>query len=151
LPVTAELGLMLLSVLVAAGGILAARRMYVNDPAIPSRLAARWPGIHSLLFNKYYVDELYASTAIRGTMSGARGLWGFDRLIVDGAVNGSGVVTRIGAWFSHMADKHVVDGAVNSSAGRRARAARSRGVSNGSVQNYALLMLVGVFVFLTVL
>jgi NADH-quinone oxidoreductase subunit L len=147
----AELGLMFLSVLVAAGGIFIARHMYVKEPAIPSRLAARWPGVHSLLFNKYYVDELYDSTAVRGTVSGARGLWGFDRLIVDGAVNGSGVLTRISAWFSHMADKYLVDGAVNLlgwTAGEGSLFVRR--LQTGLVQNYALLMLVGVFVFLTV-
>jgi NADH-quinone oxidoreductase subunit L len=148
--VAGELGLMLLSVLVAAGGILVARHMYVNNPAIPARLAARWPGVHALLFNKYYVDELYDATAIRGTLSGARGLFGFDRVVVDGAVNGSGALTHITSWFSHMADKYLVDGAVNLvgwTAGEGSLFFRR--LQTGLVQNYAFLMLVGVFLFLT--
>jgi NADH-quinone oxidoreductase subunit L len=146
-----ELALMLLSVLVAAGGILFARHLYVNNPAVPARLAARWPGAHALLFNKYYVDELYDATVIRGTTSSARRLWGFDRVVVDGGVNGSGLVTRLAAWFSHMADKYVVDGAVNLvgwSAGEGSLFVRR--LQTGLVQNYALLMVVGVFLFLTI-
>jgi NADH-quinone oxidoreductase subunit L len=148
--VAGELGLMLLSVLVAAGGILGARHLYVTNPAIPARLAEQWPGVHALLFNKYYVDELYDATAIRGTLSGARGLFGFDRVVVDGAVNGSGALTRISAWFSHMADKYIVDGAVNLvgwTAGEGSLFLRR--LQTGLVQNYAFLMLVGVFLFLT--
>ena len=148
---TAELGLMLLSVLVGVGGILVARHMYVRNSGIPDRLADRWPGLHALLFNKYYVDELYDATAIRGTMSSARGLWAVDRTVVDGAVNGSGVLTRLSAWVSHMADKYVVDGTVNFvgwSAGEGSLFLRR--LQTGLVQNYALLMLVGVFLFLTV-
>jgi NADH-quinone oxidoreductase subunit L len=146
-----ELGLMLFSVLVAAGGIAYARHLYVSNPEIPARLAARWPGAHALLFHKYYVDELYDATVIRGTTSSARGLWGFDRIVVDGAVDGSGLVTRLTSWFSHMADKYVVDGAVNLvgwSAGEGSLFVRR--LQTGLVQNYALLILVGVFLFLTI-
>ncbi len=146
-----ELGLMLVSVLVAAAGILAARHVYVTRPAIPARVAERWPGVHALLFNKYYVDELYDATVIRGTTSSARGLWGFDRVVVDGGVNGSGALTRLTSWVSHMADKYLVDGAVNAvgwSAGEGSLFLRR--LQTGLIQNYALLMVLGVFLFLTV-
>jgi NADH-quinone oxidoreductase subunit L len=147
---TAELGLMLFSVLIGAAGIFAARHMYVTSPAMSARLAAQWPGVHALLFNKYYVDELYDATAIRGTLAAARGLFGFDRVVVDGAVNGSGALTRISAWFSHMADKYVVDGAVNLVGWTTGEGSLFlRRLQTGLVQNYAFLMLVGVFLFLT--
>jgi NADH-quinone oxidoreductase subunit L len=148
---SAELGLMALSVLIAAGGILMAVRFYVNNPEVPRRLAARWPGAYALLFNKYYVDELYNATVIRGTVEGGRGLWTFDGKVVDGAVNGSGWLTRISAWASHMVDKYVVDGLVNLvgwTAGEGSFLLRR--IQTGLVQNYALLMLLGVFAFLTV-
>jgi NADH-quinone oxidoreductase subunit L len=146
-----ELGLMLLSVLIAVAGILTARHFYLRRPHLPADLAARWPGVHALLFNKYYVDELYNGTIIRGTIEGGRGLFVFDRRVVDGAVNGSGWLTQIGAWVSHMTDKHVVDGFVNLvgwTAGEGSYLLRR--VQTGLVQNYALLMLIGVFGFLTV-
>jgi NADH-quinone oxidoreductase subunit L len=148
---TAELGLMALSVLIAIAGILTARHFYLTRPEIPKQLAARWPGVHALLFNKYYVDELYDATAIRGTLSSGRGLWGFDKTVVDGGVNGSAALTRISAWFSHMIDKYVVDGLVNFvgwGAGEGSLFARR--LQTGLVQNYALLMVAGVFAFLTI-
>ena len=145
-----ELGLMVLSVLIAVAGVLAARRFYFTHPELPDRLAARWRGAHALLFNKYYVDELYDATAIKGTVAGGRGLWTFDRVVIDGAVDGSGWLTRVSAWGSHMFDKHVVDGLVNL-VGWIAEEGSFfvRRLQTGLVQNYALLMVVGVFAFLT--
>jgi NADH-quinone oxidoreductase subunit L len=151
LPRVAEIALMLLSVVIAVAGILTARHFYLTRPELSRQATARWPGIHALLFHKYYVDELYNGTIVRGTLMGARDLWTFDRRVVDGAVDGSGALTRIGAWFSHMADKYVVDGFVNL-VGWTARGGshRLRRLQTGLVQNYALLMLLGVFGFLTV-
>ncbi len=148
---TAEIGLMIFSVLVAAAGISVARHFYLARPEIPNRLMARFRGVHTLLFNKYYVDELYNATAIDGTLSSGRGLWTFDRNVVDGAVNGSGWLTRLSAWASHMIDKHVVDGLVNLVGWTAGQASFFvRRVQTGLVQNYALLMLFGVFAFLTI-
>jgi NADH-quinone oxidoreductase subunit L len=148
---TAELGLMLLSVIVAGGGILLARHLYLTTPDIPGRLADRWRGLYTLLLNKYYVDELYEATVVRGTSRSAHGLWLFDARVVDGAVNAWGSATQIAAWFSHMIDKYVVDGLVNFVAWTVGEGSYSlRRLQTGLVQNYALMMLVGVFVFLTV-
>jgi NADH-quinone oxidoreductase subunit L len=142
---------MFLSVLIAAAGILTARQFYVRNPEIPARLAGRWRGAHSLLYNKYFVDELYDATAIRGTFAAARGLFTFDRRVVDGAVNGSAWLTQIASWLSHMSDKYVVDGAVNLVAWTAGRGSfLVRRIQTGLVQNYALLMVVGIFAFLTV-
>ena len=147
----AEIGLMALSVLIAAAGILTALHFYLARPEIPRRLAARWPGVHALLFNKYYVDELYNGSVVRGTLGSGRRLFTFDRRVVDGAVNGSGSLTQIGAWISHMTDKHVVDGLVNFVGwGAGEGSYLLRRVQTGLVQNYALLMVFGVFVFVSV-
>jgi NADH-quinone oxidoreductase subunit L len=146
-----ELGLMVFSLVVAILGIMLARRFYVTNPEISQRLADRWPGAHRLLFNKYYVDELYNATVISGTFTSGRGLWGFDRAVVDGAVNGTGWATIIGAWFSGLTDRTVVDGLVNL-VGRTCEEGSYwfRRVQTGLVQNYALLMLFGVFVFVSI-
>ena len=104
---------MLVSVIVAAAGILAARHIYESRAGLAESLAARWRGLHRLLLNKYYVDEIYDATVVRATASGARGLWMFDARVVDGIVNAWGWLTQIAAWISHMFDKYVVDGLVN--------------------------------------
>ncbi|HSC27012.1 MAG TPA: NADH-quinone oxidoreductase subunit L [Vicinamibacterales bacterium] len=151
LPAWAERGLMLLSVLVAAAGILVARHFYVTRRDVPARLAQRWRGAHALLLNKYYVDELYDRTVVRGTTTSARGLWTFDRRVIDGGVDASGWLTQIAAWVSHMIDKYVVDGLVNLVGWTAAEGSYTlRRLQTGLVQNYALLMLAGVFVFLTI-
>jgi NADH-quinone oxidoreductase subunit L len=147
----AEIGLMAFSVLIAVAGILLARQFYLTRPEVPATLAARWPRLHALLWNKYYVDEIYDATAVRGTLGSGRGLFGFDRTVVDGGVNGSAALTRLGAWASHMFDKYVVDGLVNLvgwTAGEGSFVTRR--LQSGLLQNYALLTVAGIFVFLTV-
>jgi NADH-quinone oxidoreductase subunit L len=147
----AEYALMALSIAVAAFGIFLAHRFYVTDPSIAARLAQRWPGVHRLLYNKYFVDEAYDATVIRGTMASARGLWTVDRNVVDGVVNGTGKVTLVTSWLSSLTDKSVVDGLVNA-VGRvmEESSFTFRRLQTGLVQNYALFMLFGVFAFVTV-
>ena len=146
-----EIGLMALSVILGAFGILVAYRFYVQRPQIAERLAARWTAPHRVLTNKYYVDELYDATVIRGTMASAAGLWTFDRRVVDGAVNGSGWFTILSSWVSHLIDKYIVDGLVNLVGSIFHEASFVfRRLQTGLIQNYALLMLVGVFAFVSV-
>jgi NADH-quinone oxidoreductase subunit L len=146
-----ELGLMGFSVLIAVVGIMLARRFYVTNPEISERMATQYSGAHRLLSNKYYVDELYNSTVISGTMSSGRGLWTFDRNVVDGAVNGTGWATVISAWFSGLTDRTVVDGLVNLVGWTVQESSHLfRRLQTGLVQNYALLMLLGVFAFVSV-
>ena len=145
-----EWGLMALSVLVAAGAIAFAYRLYVQRPEESERLASDFAGAHRVLTNKYYVDELYDATAVKGTMGGARGLWTVDRNVVDGAVNGTGWTTRASAWVSHVVDKYVVDGLVNLVGRVCAEGSyRFRHAQTGLIQNYAFATLFGVFAVVT--
>ena len=139
------------SVLIALAGIGLARKFYVTSPEISQGLAEQWAGPHRLLSNKYYVDELYDATVISGTYASGRGLWSFDRHVVDGAVNGAGWLTVISAWFSGLTDLTVVDGAVNL-VGRIAQEGSYwfRRLQTGLVQTYALVMVFGVFAFVTI-
>jgi NADH-quinone oxidoreductase subunit L len=147
----AELGLMLFSVLIGVTGIAVAYRFYVRRPEIAARLKERLAGPHRVLTNKYYVDELYGATVIRGTVEGAGALWTFDRNVVDGAVNGSGWLTIFSSWFSGVIDKYLVDGLVNLVGSILQEASFVfRRFQTGLVQNYALLMLIGVFAFVSI-
>ena len=108
-------------------------------------------GAHRLLSNKYYVDELYNATVISGTFGAGEGLWTVDRNVVDGAVNGAGKVTVVGSWFSGLTDRTVVDGLVNLVGWIVQESSLVfRRFQTGLVQNYALLMLFGVFAFVGV-
>lgn len=147
----AEIGLMAFSVLIAAFGIALAYHLYVRRPERSKELATNWAGAHRVLTNKYYVDEAYNATLVKGTMGGARGLWTVDRKVVDGAVNGTGWFTRASAWISHVLDKYVVDGLVNLLGWVCAEGSYIlRRGQTGLIQNYAVAALFGVFTFVTV-
>jgi NADH-quinone oxidoreductase subunit L len=145
-----EIGLMAFSVLIAVIGIALAWRFYVTRPEISERLASQFAGAHRLLSNKYYVDEFYGATAIAAAWASARGLWSVDRNVVDGAVNGTGRVTMISSWLSGFTDRTFVDGLVNL-VGRMVQEGSHvfRRLQTGLVQNYAMLMLFGIFAFVS--
>jgi NADH-quinone oxidoreductase subunit L len=145
-----EIGLMVFSIFVAALGIAFAWRTYISHPERAEQLKQRFAGAHRVLSNKYYVDELYDATAVRGTIGAARGSWRFDRTVIDGLVDGSAWATRLSAWLSGFLDKHLVDGAVNATGATFREASHSlRRLQTGLVQNYALLMMVGVFALIS--
>jgi len=90
-PVATEWMLIALSVVVAALGILAAFRSYLWSPETGTRLRERLAGLHRMLLNKYWVDELYDAIAVRPVHGLAQAFWRFwDTKVVDGVVNGVG-------------------------------------------------------------
>jgi len=146
----AELALMALSVMIALGGIFLARRNYEQKPEVAERWASSFAGAHTVLTNKYYVDEFYQGSVVEGTYASARGLFAIDRKVVDGAVNGTGWVTVVSSWIAHAFDKYVVDGIVNLVGNTCREASYSfRRLQTGLIQNYAFATLVGVFAFVT--
>jgi NADH-quinone oxidoreductase subunit L len=87
--------LILISVAVAVTGILIAWVFYIKNPKIPPKLVARFPGVYKLLFNKYYVDEIYNATIVNPTIKGSEIVYDhFDLKVIDGAVNGSAKATN---------------------------------------------------------
>ena len=146
-----ELGLMAFSVLLAAVGMGLAYRFYVQRPEIADGLADRFAGAHRLLTNKYYVDELYDATVIKATRASSRGLWAVDRHAVDGAVNATSGLAVVTAWFSSLTDRRLVDGLVNMVGWVAQEVSFGfRRLQTGLVQNYALVMLLGVALFVGV-
>jgi NADH-quinone oxidoreductase subunit L len=146
-----ELGLMAFSVLVALAGIGLAYKFYVTSPEISESLAVRFAGAHRTLSNKYYVDELYNATVINGTFASANGLWAVDKTVVNGAVDGTGTVTLLSSWLSGHTDSKVVDGLVNLIGFIVQESSHAfRRLQTGLVQTYAMVMLFGIFAFVTV-
>jgi NADH-quinone oxidoreductase subunit L len=94
-----ELGLMVVSSVVAIGGIGLAAFFFLRNRAAAARLAVRFAGLRRLLENKYYVDELYDAAVIQPIRAmSERGLWKIvDVRVIDGAVNGVGAIVRAGA------------------------------------------------------
>ena len=49
---------------------LRARSLYKDGKSqVPARLLERWQGAWTVVYNKYYVDELYQATVIRGSVA----------------------------------------------------------------------------------
>ena len=59
-------------------------------------VAATFSGLYKLIYNKYFVDEIYDATVVNPLISGSRAvLWkGVDVGVIDGAVNGVGHQAR---------------------------------------------------------
>jgi NADH-quinone oxidoreductase subunit L len=142
--------LMLLSVLIACGGIWLAYRWYIQRPEVPGKIAAASPFLYKLLYNKYYVDQLYDAMFVNRMKDLALTLGSFDVNFINGlGVDGSGWITRVASSISGLWDSWIVDGLVN-------LAARIvwlfswpvRMLQTGRVARYALFMLFGLLIFL---
>ena len=89
--------LALYSVGVAAVGAALAYWMYVLAPAVPAAIRTSLAGMHKLVVNKYYVDELYDRVFVRPLVAiSERVLHRFiDVGLIDGVlVNGSAAMLR---------------------------------------------------------
>jgi NADH-quinone oxidoreductase subunit L len=141
--------LMGLSVAVALVGIAVARFFYQVRPELPEKVAARFGGLYTTLLNKWYVDEIYDFLFVNGLGKGGGLLAGrFDRVIVDGGVNGAGWLTRLTSTVSIWWDTWIVDGAVRlTSFAVKMLSYPVRVLQTGRVQAYALFVVAGVVMF----
>ena len=94
----AEWSLLLVSVLVAFGGIGMAFQAYLANPALATSLRERFAGLHRLLEHKYWVDEVYDTIVVQPFMAASQWLWRvWDSMVVDGLVNGVGLTLELGS------------------------------------------------------
>jgi NADH-quinone oxidoreductase subunit L len=142
--------LMLLSVAIAAAGIWLAYKWYIKQPEVPGKIAANFGGLYRLLYNKYYVDQIYDAMFVNRMKDLALTLGAFDNGVINGlGVDGAGWLTRLGSSVSMVWDSWIVDGLVNLAA--RIVWVLSypvRMLQTGRVARYALFMLLGVLIFL---
>ena len=135
----------LLSTAGALLGLAAGFALYKDrkerDP-LQSPMGPLW----NVLEHRYYIDAFYMRAIVYPVRDGLSGAvnW-FNQNVIDGVVNGSGILTRasgqVVAWF----DRTVIDGAVNGAgetAGRTGNALKF--LQNGNVQWYAVGLFVGV-------
>jgi NADH-quinone oxidoreductase subunit L len=146
--VAEELMITGLSVLIAALGIYLAYILYIKRKELPDKLATSWPGVYKMLYNKYKVDELYDALFVNRAKDLGNSLNTFDHIIVDGAVNGTATTTQLSATVSRLFDTYVVDGLVNLIATvSQALASLNRVFQTGVMQRYAMVMVLGVVIF----
>ncbi len=97
-----ELILMAVAVAVAGLGIYFAWTLYgaprgeARALAGGERWAKRFPTVHKLLFNKYYIDEIYDASVVRPLAGLARFCWKIvDGVVIEGAVHAPAFVARV--------------------------------------------------------
>ncbi len=79
---------------IAIVGILLAYVMYISKPDLPGIIARKFKWIYNVIFNKYYVDEIYDESFVKPTIQLSNGLWKIvDVQIIDGFVNAIGRLT----------------------------------------------------------
>ena len=120
-----EFTLMGVSIAIALAGIAIAVLVWLRRPEIAASMARRYPALHRLLLNKYYVDEAYDVVVVQPIWVGSeQALWrGFDVRVIDGVVNGTGAIVAGSAGVLRL-------------------------LQTGSVRTYAGSMLIGVVVIL---
>jgi len=148
-----SLEFVLMAISIGAGvlGILLAALMYYapfksSAPSFidPEAIAERFNGLHTLLYNKYYIDEIYDALVVNPIKRLCRWCLCFDLGIIDGFVNLVGWFTRFCAWVSHKFDIYIIDGIINSFASLVSfESGIWRRLQSGAVQNYALAIVLG--------
>ncbi len=112
---------------IALASVYLAYWMYLVSPGKADEVQERVGGLYGLLWNKYYVDEIYDGLILTPYMKLSQMFWQvLDARGVDGAVNGIARLT----------------GAVGE---------RVRRLQTGNVQSYALVMLIGAACLMLVL
>ena len=140
---------MLLSEGLVVLGILFAWYLYVKRTDLPAKIAKALGGFYRLVYNKYYVDQLYDAMFVNRAKDLGLALGAFDRNVIDGAgVNGAGRLTLFISKVSIWWDTWIVDGSVR--LGARIVWLFSypiRLIQDGLVQSYMLLIVLGLIGF----
>lgn len=123
-----EAMIMTLSVIMGLTGIGIAAIMYLRKSNLAEMLAKRFSFIYKVLWNKYYVDELYDIIIVRPTLWIAKNVivGVTDGKIIEGVVNG--VPSLIGRFSSLLRNLHT-----------------------GMIHQYAAVMAIGAFVVIAML
>jgi NADH-quinone oxidoreductase subunit L len=117
---------MVISGLIALLGIAMAYFMHLADRTRPERLAARLPGLTSLLEHKFWIDEIYQAGIVEPLWYLGKFCYGFDNWVVDGLVRTVSFVPQAGGFVLKLT------------------------VQRGYLQGYAVSMLLGLAAILLI-
>ena len=144
---TANYLLIAISLLVAVAGLYLGRRLYLPAPATEPLERLGW--FHTLLVNKYYLDDLYMNGIVRPIRDQiSKAMYWLNQNVFDGAVNGAAAVTRAAAQQVYTKiDQKVIDGTVNAvGIGTQDGSRFLRYIQSGDIQRYAAVLFGGVAV-----
>ena len=135
---------MMISIIFALTGILLAYMFYYWKKWDVEAFTNKIRPLYDLSYHKYYIDEIYNATLVRGLLLWNNILAWFDAHIIDGLVNGAAFVTRHVSRFSGIFDLGFVDGLVNAVADlTRDTGQLLRKVQTGQLQFYIFGALAG--------
>ena len=94
--VPGESTLMVISIAAGLIGIAISYYMYVVNTTLPERITSSLGAFYRLVYNKYYIDEVYDAAVVHPLVEGSKTvLWhGVDQGVIDGVVNGVGYQSR---------------------------------------------------------
>lgn len=144
-----EIGIAAVSIVAALIGFGLAYFKYCKRSWEQQREIRQYGALYPVFLNKWYIDELYDALFVNRAKGAGVSLWKFDSKIVDGVVNGSAWGTVEGSIGSSWWDRWIVDGLVRFVGGFiKTVSWPIRLVQTGYVQNYALVMVLGVLIFI---
>ncbi|TLU58354.1 MAG: NADH-quinone oxidoreductase subunit L [Chlorobium sp.] len=127
-------------------GISMAFIVYVFRIIDPEKTAISIRPLYLFSLNKWYWDEIYEATFIKGSIVLSKVFAWFDTNIVDGLVNGVAFTVKKFAFANGSFDKYVVDGLVNFTAfSVNTTGAVLRKLQTGKVQTYVVMLILAVF------
>jgi NADH-quinone oxidoreductase subunit L len=88
-----------------AMAVVIAASWYFRSKDVPTAVEQGEPrsGFGKILYNKWYVDELYDRIIVRPVVGISRFSWRVvDRVLIDGTVNAVGAVSRGTGWFGSL-------------------------------------------------
>jgi NADH-quinone oxidoreductase subunit L len=145
----AEFGMAAVSVAIAGLGVALAYFKYCKRSWEEQREIRQYGPLFRVLLNKWYIDELYDLLFVNRAKGAGVNMWKFDANVVDGVVNGSAFGTVKSAAGSGWWDRWIVDGLVRFIGGFiKTVSWPLRLIQTGYVQNYALVMILGLLVFI---
>jgi len=146
-----ELTMVVVSLALAAAGAWLAWEVGVKHRALlPAGLRPLGGRLYHYASHKYFVDEWYARIIVHPFLTLTDGLSAFDRRVIDGAVDRTGLTGWSISQLKEWIEQHVVDRVVNDVAVRVQAASRVlRRLQTGLVHHY-LLWVVATAVVLSV-
>jgi NADH-quinone oxidoreductase subunit L len=142
--------LVVVSSLIAVGGIGLGWFIYAKRPGIAELAMWKFKRAHKVLLNKYYVDEFYAATVVRGTLLITAICGWFDKHIIDGIVNLSGKTLVLLANVTGWADWEGLDRYLIRGTGQVTLLTGfiTRQIQTGRLTTYLYIVAAGVLVML---
>jgi NADH-quinone oxidoreductase subunit L len=140
---------MIMSSIIAVVGILIAVLIYHYKIIDREKIRTSLRPIHTLLTNKYYMDELAEFIFLRCGYVFIKMLRWFDNNIIDGLVNLVGWLGVVWSTIEGWTDKWIVDGLVNLiGIIVRQVGGIARLFQTGYLQNYVFIILIGLLLIL---